>query len=199
MAQGGYLLSDSERDLDALLQRYLRASSKVMLVLEAARETRLPNWRLFSGAVYQTVWNALTGRPAGYGVRDYDVAYFDADLSEKAEAILQAKVLAHVPDTMRMRVEVVNQARVHIWFQNEFGYPYAALTGTDDALRRSLFTAHAVGVRLEPDDSLTIAAPYGLGDIFDMVLRPNSELEMIGAHAEKAREALERWPELVVA
>ncbi len=97
-----------------------------------------------------------------------------------------------------MRVEVVKQARVHIWFQNEFGRPYAALTGTDGALRRSLFTAHAVGVRLDPDNSLAIAAPYGLGDIFGMVLRSNPELEIIGAHAGKAREALDRWPELVV-
>jgi hypothetical protein len=122
-----------------------------MLVLEAVRESNPPGWRLFSGAVYQTVWNALTDRPADYGVRDYDVAYFDTDLSETAEARIQADVLANVPDSIRMPVEVVNQARVHLWFENRFGRPYAALTGTDDALRRSLFTAHAVGVRLELD------------------------------------------------
>jgi hypothetical protein len=191
-------LSDSERDLYALLERYLRASTKVMSVLEAAREARLPSWRLFSGAVYQTAWNALSSRPADYGIRDYDVAYFEADLSEKAQADIQAKVLAFVPASMRMRVEVVNQARVHLWFENQFGRSYAALTGTDGAFRRSLFTAHAVGVRLEPDESLSIVAPYGLGDIFGLVLRPNPDLEVIGAHDGKAREALERWPELVV-
>lgn len=192
-------MSDIEPDLDAMLQRYLRANAKVMQVLEAVREARLPSWRLFSGAVYQAVWNALTGRPTDYGIRDYDVGYFDADLSEKAEAVSQANVLARISDEMQMHVEVVNQARVHLWFQKEFGRPYAALTGTDDALRKSLFTAHAVGVRLEPDNRLTIAAPYGLSDIFDLVLRPNPELAVVGAHAEKAREALERWPELVVA
>jgi len=169
-----------------------------MVVLEAVRVSHPPGWRMFSGAVYQTVWNALTGRSADYGIRDYDVAYFDADLSAKAEAIVQKKVLANVPKSMRRHVEVINQARVHLWFENKFGRPYAALTETDDALRRSLFTAHAVGVRLEPDDSLAIAAPYGLDDIFDMVLRPNPELAVTGAHATKAREALERWPELVV-
>ena len=95
-------------------------------------------------------------------------------------------------------IEAVNQARVHLWFEEKFGRPYAALTCTDGALRRSLFTAHAVGVSLEPDDSIVIAAPYGLGDIFDMVLRPNPVLPVIGAHAAKARQALERWPELTV-
>ncbi len=190
-------MSDAEQDLDALLLRHIRASSKVMLVLEAAREARLRDWRLFSGAVYQTVWNALTGRPPDYGIRDYDVAYFDPDLSASAETVNQEKMSTQVPDSMR--IDVVNQARVHLWFQNKFGRPYAALTCTDDALRRSLFTAHAVGVRLEPDDSLVIAAPYGLADIFDMVLRPNPELELIAAHEPMEREALKRWPELVVA
>ncbi len=191
-------MSAADRDLDALAQRYLRESPGVMAVLEAVRETRLPDWRLFSGAVYQTLWNGLAGRPADHGIRDYDIAYFDTDLSRNAEAHHQAKLLAHVPDPMRGRIEAINQARVHLWFAKKFGRPYAALTDTDGALRRSLFTAHAVGVRLEPDDSLAIAAPYGLDDIFDRVLRPNPELPVIGAHAEKARQALERWPELVV-
>jgi hypothetical protein len=35
-----------------------------------------------SGAVYQPLLNHLTGRPSYYGVKDYDLAYFDgADLS----------------------------------------------------------------------------------------------------------------------
>ena len=43
---------------------------------------RLPDWLVFSGAVYQPVLNHLTGRPSYYGVKDYDLAYFDgADLS----------------------------------------------------------------------------------------------------------------------
>jgi len=191
-------MSAADRDRDALAQRYLRESPGVMAVLEAAGKARLPDWRLFSGAVYQTIWNGLTGRPANHGIRDYDVAYFDTDLTREAETRHQVELLAHVPDPMRGCIEAINQARVHLWFEEKFGRPYAALTCTDGALRQSLFTAHAVGVRLEPDDSLVIAAPYGLGDIFDMVLRPNPEIAAVGAHAVKARQALERWPELVV-
>lgn len=192
-------MPDRECDLDILLERHLRASPKVMAVLEAVRKAVLPDWRLFAGAVYQTVWNSLTARPSEQGIRDYDIGYFDADLSEAAEAAERARVLAFVPKTLRPSVEIINQARVHLWFQQQFGRPYAPLTDSDHALRRSLFTAHAVGVRLEFDGSLTIAAPYGLSDIFDMVLRPNPELSLVAAHAEKQRQALARWPELVVA
>ena len=37
------------------------------------------------GAVYQPVWNALTGRAPDYGIKDYDLCYFDPDPSWEAE------------------------------------------------------------------------------------------------------------------
>lgn len=41
---------------------------------------------IMSGAVYQRVLNALTKRTPDYGVRDYDLGYFDAsDISYEAE------------------------------------------------------------------------------------------------------------------
>jgi hypothetical protein len=42
---------------------------------------RLPQWRLVAGCLYQTVWNVLTGVTAGPASEDYDLIYFDADLS----------------------------------------------------------------------------------------------------------------------
>jgi hypothetical protein len=88
---------------------------------------------------------------------------------------------------------------VHLWFQVKFGRPYAPLANTDDALRRSLATAHAVGVRLELGDALGIAAPYGLRDIFDLTLRPNPDFAPVPAFFEKARDAVARWPEVRIA
>jgi hypothetical protein len=48
-----------------------------MQVLSIARMLDLPDWLLFSGAVYQPVLNHLTGRVLDYGIKDYDLAYFD--------------------------------------------------------------------------------------------------------------------------
>ena len=45
-------MSHADPDLEASLERYLRASGKVMLLMEAVREARLPSWRLAYGAVY---------------------------------------------------------------------------------------------------------------------------------------------------
>ncbi|HVN64890.1 MAG TPA: nucleotidyltransferase family protein, partial [Candidatus Binataceae bacterium] len=36
---------------------------------------------LVSGSLFQSVWNAITGRPAKYGIKDYDIFYFDPNPS----------------------------------------------------------------------------------------------------------------------
>ena len=45
----------------------------------------LPDAWLVSGALFQTVWNLQTKRPADYGIKDYDIFYFDPDISFAAE------------------------------------------------------------------------------------------------------------------
>jgi len=39
-----------------------------------------------------------------------------------------------------------------------------------------------VGVRLEDDDRLDLAAPFGLDDVFAIVVRPNRALDNAVAH-----------------
>ncbi|MBP8062728.1 MAG: nucleotidyltransferase family protein, partial [Brevundimonas sp.] len=116
--------------LEARLVEIVRADPGLMHVLTVVRDQGLPDWRIFSGAVYQSVWNALTGRPAGYGVRDYDVGYFDPDTSWDAEDVIIKRVAAAFDKPFRSTVEVRNQARVPIWFPAHFGEPYDPLSGT---------------------------------------------------------------------
>ncbi len=57
-----------------------------MRVLESLRDLDVPDAWLVSGALYNCVWNRLTGRPSFHGVNDIDIIYFDAsDLSWEAE------------------------------------------------------------------------------------------------------------------
>lgn len=55
--------------------------------------------------------------------------------------------------------------------------------------------AFAVGMRLEADDRLTVEAPFGLDDLFAMVLRPNPTRPRAVGWASVTRSVLERWPE----
>ncbi len=169
-----------------------------MGLLGAIRPLGLPQWRLVAGCLYQTVWNVLTGRPRGTGIKDYDLAYFDpSDLSWQAEDAVIQRVAA-ATHGFPGAVEIRNQARVHLWFEGRFGIAYPPLADTDAALRRYASVVHAVGVRLEPDGRLDIAAPFGLDDLFAMVIRPNRTLDNQAAHEAKAARVKAIWPELTM-
>lgn len=185
-------------DLNARLAGIVRADPGLMHVLTTVRGLGLYEWRVFSGAVYQSVWNAVTGRPVGYGRKDYDLGYFDPDTSWDAEDTVIKRVAAAFDEPFRSEVEVRNQARVHLWFMDRFGEPYEALTGTDEALARFVAPAFSVGVRLEPDDTISIAAPFGLQDVFSMTLRPNPDRPLAKGWDKTVTSAWARWPELTV-
>jgi hypothetical protein len=75
-----------ERKFRERLTVILGSTPMLMRALSMARHLCLPDWLVFSGAVYQPVFNHLTGRPLDYGIKDYDLGYFDtSDLSYDAE------------------------------------------------------------------------------------------------------------------
>ena len=186
--------ADQRRRFEAII----RADPGLMRLLAVLRELALPQWRLVAGCLYQTVWNVLTGRPRGTGINDYDVIYFDdRDLSWDAEDAVIRRVAAATEGAVGP-VEVRNQARVHLWFEERFGTPYPPLVAADEAIARYASIAHAVGVRLEPEDRLDLVAPFGLDDIFAMVIRPNHALDNAASHARKAQRVKAIWPEVTV-
>ena len=176
----------------------LRADPDLMTLLERLRDLGLPQWRLVAGCLYQTVWNVLTGRPRGTGIKDYDVAYYDAgDLSWEAEDAIIRRVSAGTEGCVGP-IEVRNQARVHLWFRERFGFAYPHLGSTDEALEYYASVVHAVGVRLESDGGLDIVAPFGLDDVFALQIRPNYALPNGASHESKAARAKTTWPEVTV-
>jgi hypothetical protein len=188
----------SESELRERLTAVLCATPPLMRVLTVARHLCLPDWLLFSGAVYQPVLNHLTGRRLDYGIKDYDLGYFDAsDLSYEAEDAVIRRVKAAFDEPLRSMVEVRNQARVHLWFEAKFGESYTPLSCTAEALKRFASPTFAVGVRLETDDRLHIEAPFGLADLFALRLRPNPRRKTVG-FARTAADVRRRWPEVII-
>jgi uncharacterized protein len=184
--------------LERRLEEIVRSGPTLMQVLTTVRELDLPDWLIFSGAIYQRVLNHLTGRDLDYGIKDYDLGYYDpSDISYEAEDVVIRRVAAAFEPPLRELVEVRNQARVHLWFEGKFGEPYAPLACTAQALDRFVSATFSVGVRLERDDRLTIVAPFGLEDLFALRLRPNPTRKTNG-FARTAASATARWPELAV-
>ena len=188
----------SEAERHARLEAILRAAPSMMSVLQTARELDLPDWLIFSGAVYQPVLNHLTGRDPDYGLKDYDLGYFDAsDISYEAEDVVIRRAAAAFAPPFDALVEVRNQARVHIWFEGKFGEPYPPLRCSAEALERFVSATFAVGVRLEADEQMTVVAPFGLADLFALHMRPNPRRKTAG-FARAAAGLKARWPELIV-
>ncbi len=159
----------------------------------------LPDCWLVSGALFQTVWNALTGRSPTYGIRDYDVFYFDdTDLSWDAEDAVIRQVADATRD-MNIEVEVRNQARVHLWYTEKFGGNYPPLANAHEAIDRFLSKACMVGLKRLGDDVYRLYAPAGLDDIAQMIARPNFTANYAPEkYTAKVSRWKEKWPELQV-
>lgn len=186
-----------ERQRQAL-EDIVRSQPVLMAVLTGLRDMALPDAWLVSGAVYNVVWNHLTGRPALTGIKDVDLIYFDpADLSYEAEDRVIKAAEARFAD-LPLPVEVRNQARVHLWFPQKFGIVVTPLTHSTEALKRYASRTHAVAVRLEGDNTLTIEAPFGLEDLFAFRITPNAVLDNRAAHDAKGARAKTVWPEITV-
>jgi hypothetical protein len=175
------------------------ADPVVRAVLDRAPALGVGEWWLTAGVLFQNVWNSLTGRPLGTGVRDADLFYFDADTSWEAEdAVIRAgaELFADLP----VPVEVRNEARVHLWYANHFGAPGPAAFGSAAAAIDG-FAAMccSYGVTVRPDGGPRVYAPYGYEDLFAMVVRRNPHSPAPRQVYEgKAARWLQHWPELTV-
>lgn len=163
-------------------------------ILERLPALGLPDAWLVSGCLFQTVWNLQDGHVPTRGIRDYDIFYFDPDLSWDAENVWIKRAAAAFAD-LPIEVEVKNQARVHLWYEQKFGLKgYPQLVRAAQGIDYFLAPCCMVGVRRIPD-GFEICAPDGLGDLFDRIVRPNARwLDL--ARRERYYEKIARWKRL---
>ena len=149
---------------------------------------------LTAGCLFQAVWNHQANRPAGDGVKDYDVFYFDTDLSYEAEdkVIRAAQWLF---EDLGVNVEVRNQARVHLWYGQRFGRPYPQLHTARQGIDRYLVAGTCIGLDVATGE---VYAPYGLEDVEQGVLRINPHHPEPQLFAQKALSYQARWPWLKI-
>ncbi|ETT47314.1 MULTISPECIES: nucleotidyltransferase family protein [unclassified Paenibacillus] len=151
-----------------------------------------------AGCLVQTIWNEFTGRSPGYGISDIDIIYYDAaDLSYAAEDKVVAKG-RELFDGVPLPVDLKNQARVHLWYPQKFGVeipPYLSLEAAIDSWPT---TVTSLGARLELNGEWKIYAPFGLEDLFHLILRPNKALISEKIYEAKTQKWKSKWPELTV-
>lgn len=183
-------------DRDRFLALALKNPVNVTIIDELAR-LALPDAWLVAGCLAQTVWNVLTNRAVDHGISDYDAFYFDPDTSWDAEDAVIRKLQAGLGH-LGVKVEIRNQARVHLWYPDKHGVPYPPLMRATDGIDRFLTQNTQVGVR-RTGDRYEVYAPHGFDDIAGLIARPNRGPNFSAAnYAAKAERWKTLWPEITV-
>lgn len=165
-------------------------------VLAMVRSLELPDCWVGAGFIRNAVWDYLHDRPPARHAGDVDVIWFCRERAWPSEdQRLEAALRALDPS---VDWSVRNQARMH---GRNGDAPYASAF---EAIGHWPETATAVAVRQTAEGACEIAAPFGLGDLFDPVLRPTPRF----AAGDKRAMYLERirskgwlaiWPRLRIA
>jgi len=165
-------------------------------VLHGVASVGLADYYVAGGCVVQTVWNHQVGSPPMYGITDIDLVYFDdSDLSLAAEDAVIAQIRTAVGPSVA--IDIKNEARVHLWYKDRFGFDIVPYTSVEDAISTWPSAAFCIGVRLD-GDIMRVYAPFGLGDVFGMVVRPNTTSAAEDIYAAKAKAWMAKWPSLTV-
>ena len=149
---------------------------------------------LTAGCLFQAVWNHQAQQPPAWGVKDYDVFYFDEDTSWEAEnaVIESAGKLFHDLDA---KIDFKNQARVHLWYKQRFGHAYPQLQSTRDGVDRYLIAGTCIGLEVSSGE---LYAPFGLEDTELGLLRINPLNPEPKLFQQKAASYQARWPWLKI-
>lgn len=162
-------------------------------ILDRLPALNLADTWLVSGCLFQTVWNVLTQRPLSHGILDYDIFYFDPDTSWEAEDRVIGEGRALFSD-LNVKIEIRNQARVHLWYAEKHDKPYPPLRSSCEGIDRFLAKANMVGINPAGE----VYAP-GLDDMAAMRVRPNRTANFRKDRYDEKNERYKAcWPELVI-
>ena len=165
------------------------------IISERLAELELPQAYLVAGCLFQTIWNLKSDRAVTENIKDYDVFYFDdADLSYDAEDEVIQQV-GELCEDLPVEVEVRNQARVHLWYPEHFGYACPALKSSREGIDRYLVLGTCLGVSVAEQ---SVYAPHGFTDLEEGILRPNPINNVPDLFKAKALSYQKRWPWLTI-
>jgi hypothetical protein len=179
------------------LEVALRRNKWLDELLKRFEEIMLPDNWLVAGCIAQTVWNLGCGQPAEYGLKDVDLIYFDEqDLSAATEASHERRLRALFRD-LPIKLDVKNEARVYIWYEERFGYAIKPYLSSPDAIATFPTTATAIGVRRMRGE-FECCTPFGLDDLFHLVVRPNKRQITRAVYEAKVERWRSIWPRLTI-
>lgn len=151
-------------DTEADIIRIVEEDEWMMDILRHAESLRLPDWWVCAGFVRSKIWDTLHGFATRTPLPDVDVIYFDSrHLDEETEKQLEQRLNQLDPS---IPWSVKNEARMHK--VNRIP-PYVSSV---DAISKFPETATALGLSLNEQGEVVLAAPCGIEDVLGLKLKP---------------------------
>ncbi|MBA2176689.1 nucleotidyltransferase family protein [Halobacillus locisalis] len=183
----------SERRLIEIVDQH----EDLQRLFEAA-DPLFDDYYIAAGCITQTVWNNLHGYDSTYGIKDADIVYFHngsgTTLDEEKE--LESKLEQKLKD-FPFEIDVKNEALVHLWYEKKFSQSIEPYMSLEDAIDTWPTTASAIGVK-KVGGRYECYAPFGLDDLFSLIVRPNKRLVTEEVYRSKAERWKEKWPQLTI-
>jgi hypothetical protein len=181
-----------------VLEDIIMSSETTSIVIKRAKQLNIDNYYIGAGCITQTVWNYLSNYPLDYGIKDIDFIYFDntnLDYESENRVIMEARELY---SDLGVEIDLKNQARVHLWYKDHFGYSIKPYTSIESAINTWPTTATAIGIRMEENNEFKVYAPFGLNDLFSKIVRANKTQITKHIYEAKVSSWLNKWPDLIV-
>ena len=158
-----------------VLESILNKSKKIKEILRVLEQYSKENqdfkhYYLAAGCINQTIFNYYHNYDLDYGIGDYDIVYYDEDTSYEKEDII-IKDLKDKLKHLDLKFDIKNEKRVHIWYNEKYKTNRKEYESVEDAISKWGTTITCLGVRME-NNKLIVCAPYGLNDLFNLILRP---------------------------
>lgn len=174
----------------------LRRNKYVWEIISTAEKLKLPNWYVGAGCLAQTVWNYFHGFEPDKFISDIDLVYFDdTNMSYESENEIINRVKNHY-SRFPIPLDIKNQARIHLWYPEHFGYPIEPYLSVEEAIDTFPTTSTSIGIKTFRGQ-LNLYAPYGLEDLFKLVVKPNKKQITEEIYKTKVIKWKKYWPKLI--
>jgi len=166
-------------------------------ILDRFSQLGLDDWWLTAGCLAQSVWNMKAGKAPDAGIADYDVFYFDPDITWRSEDRVIRQGL-ELYSELSVNIEIRNQARVPIWYPKKYGFDYGPVLRASDGIDRFAYQTTAIGLRKEDNGTYRIYAPFGLDLVMQGHVIPNDVLPIRDVYEAKVARWQKIWPDLKI-
>ena len=191
----------NEESMKGQLEEILNRNKTLMEILKRLEkyqkeDSNFKNYYVGAGAINQTVFNYFHRYPIDQNISDYDIVYYDKDTSYEQEDKIIKKIESSLKD-LNIKTDIKNECRVPIWKKEKYNQEIKPYLSVEDAISRRITTITCIGVRLE-EGKLKIYAPYGLEDLFSLIIRPVKKDATLKVYEEKVKKWQQKWPKLTI-